>query len=990
MPQFDAGIEFNQQNLSLRHVKVQNHEAFGGGGKDLGAAFSLIAAVCHFQSVDFLDNAQTGVGAGVIYATGSSVNFAFVRFDRNRNDGIGAGVLTASAGSHILFSHSQILGSQVENKIGVVGVKGSCDERDWPAQRDWEGLSVIGRADVRSSDQICGECTVMVNFKHQLLHSENSCDGYCAGLGRQCVGSWTLKEHTSCAIGTTKQCSSIFPGGGICQCSSTKSLDAYPTKPASCIMADASVISATHSLFEGNVGGDVITARASSEVNVDHTTFQFNVGGAEKGQRRQGVDSSSTPYWLLGASATISLWEGSVATLVATSFIGNVGAAAGALLAAGIGTIVTFDAVEFHGNRASTPDAAAGAIFAGDGAQVHGSQSTFYTNAAVSPASAGAVYAIDTAEMTLTDVTLSNNIAVAHPIAGAISGAGAVYASRASVSLIRATIAINTHEGTTKDGATHENFADALYVTSPLHIFVKDSTFEPLVWGGKTVSISPQILPGTIVQGSCQQHPCTPGNSCTYANFSASCQPCPDGTYSAGGTTCELCPPSMKPSADQTRCEVCGGPDDPLAYSPFGICLECHGQNVVSNDRTSCLPCSLGLGPANDQRTHCAPCGGDTMSKLGICEACPDGKVGDGVGIACSDCPPNAEPSNVQLQCRCKPGHYNTSFGWVQCKPDQMPAPQDGFVCQPCGPCLNCDKPLTTFARALVRPGYKLGVAASKTYNGVERGRLHLNKVFHPCRRDICMGESRKSALSRDTIRLALTMTNVDTETLNVESDARSVFGAAFYHKMAQVLAVSPDDIAIDTITVTASSRTLRRWLQDLADTTVSFTITIASDTTESLMARIDALRNASATTTKVDSSVADTSTFTQPVIVLHSEATGIQCAEGHDPASPLCHVCTEGFVEGMDMMCFECDAEDTSISSEISTVLLCMGIIVVTLLAFVAHRLYRGYAERGERKDAGEMRWVKPTFTAGGSAPLSIYAKICISHYQILTQFRK
>ena len=89
-------------------------------------------------------------------------------------------------------------------------------------------------------------------------------------------------------------------------------------------------------------------------------------------------------------------------------------------------------------------------------------------------------------------------------------------------------------------------------------------------------------------------------------------------------------------------------------------------------------------------------------------------------------------------------------------------------------------------------------------------------------------------------------------------------------------------------------------------------------------------------------------------------------------------------------MMCFECDAEDASISSEASTVLLCVGIVLVILLAIAAHRLYRGYAERGERKDAGEMRWVKPSFTAGGSAPLSIYAKICISHYQILTQFRK
>ena len=116
----------------------------------------------------------------------------------------------------------------------------------------------------------------------------------------------------------------------------------------------------------------------------------------------------------------------------------------------------------------------------------------------------------------------------------------------------------------------------------------------------------------------------------------------------------------------------------------------------------------------------------------------------------------------------------------------------------------------------------------------------------------------------------------------------------------------------------------------------------------------------------------------------------GVQCRTGHDPSSPLCHVCAEGFVEGMDQMCFECDADDASLSSEVRTLLLCVAIIVVILLAFVAHRLYRVHAERGETKDAREMRWVKPSFTAGGSAPLKIYAKICISHYQILTQFRE
>jgi hypothetical protein len=144
-------------------------------------------------------------------------------------------------------------------------------------------------------------------------------------------------------------------------------------------------------------------------------------------------------------------------------------------------------------------------------------------------------------------------------------------------------------------------------------------------------------------------------------------------------------------------------------------------------------PCPLGLGPANAQRTHCAPCQGDTVSKFGVCEVCPAGKVGDGDGISCSDCPPNAEPSAVPLACRCQEGYYNSSFGLVQCKPSSMPAPQNGFECQPCGACLDCEASLSTFTRALVQPGYKLGVAATRMYRGVERGNLHTNKVFHKC-----------------------------------------------------------------------------------------------------------------------------------------------------------------------------------------------------------------------------------------------------------------
>ena len=333
-----------------------------------------------------------------------------------------------------------------------------------------------------------------------------------------------------------------------------------------------------------------------------------------------------------------------------------------------------------------------------------------------------------------------------------------------------------------------------------------------------------------------------------------------------------------------------------------------------------------------------------------MCDACPAGKVGDGDGISCSDCPPNAEPSDVPLACRCQEGYYNSSFGLVQCLPEPMPTPQDGFVCQPCGACLDCTASLSTFTRAIVQPGCKLGVAATKTYRGVEHGSLHANKVFHECSHGMCTGEATQDTLSRDTARLQVTVTNLDIAVTDLESDAHAAFGSAFASAVAQAVSVSPDDIAIDTVTVAPSSGTLRRWLQELVDVTVSFTIAIDAERTTALQERIELHRNGAGVSLVVgDGGVtALTSTFTQPVIVPRDVA-GIRCAEGHDPTSPLCHVCLDGWREGMDQTCTECEAETLA---WFQVVLLGVGFIVACLLAVVAYHCYQKMAANGATKD--------------------------------------
>ena len=293
-------------------------------------------------------------------------------------------------------------------------------------------------------------------------------------------------------------------------------------------------------------------------------------------------------------------------------------------------------------------------------------------------------------------------------------------------------------------------------------------------------------------------------------------------------------------------------------------------------------PCPVGLGPANAQRTHCAPCQGDTVSKFGVCDVCPAGKVGDGDGISCSDCPPNAEPSDVPLACRCQEGYYNSSFGLVQCLPELMPNPHDGFACQPCGTCLDCELSLSTFTRALVQPGFKLGVAASKSYQGIERGRLHVNKVLHKCAHSMCAGEQATDSQGRDAVQVAIAVSNVDIAATDAQTDARASFATAFATAVADALAVGPVDIKIDAVTMaglTTGTGTLRRWLQevfsDSADTIVSFTITIDAELAASLTARISALRNTTGTSTIAlgNGATALTSTFTEPIVVPHRAA---------------------------------------------------------------------------------------------------------------------
>jgi hypothetical protein len=209
------------------------------------------------------------------------------------------------------------------------------------------------------------------------------------------------------------------------------------------------------------------------------------------------------------------------------------------------------------------------------------------------------------------------------------------------------------------------------------------------------------------------------------------------------------------------------------------------------------------------------------------------------------------------------------------------------------------------FTRALVQPGFKLGVAASKAYQGIERGRLHVNKVLHKCAHSMCEGEHAMNSQGQDAVQVTIAASNVDITAADAQTDARASFAGAFAAAVADALAIGPVDINIDAVTtaeLTLGTGTLRRWLQEVftagVDTVVSFTITVDAELTASLTARIGALRNTTDSTIVLGSgATALTSTFTEPIVVPRGGRTGIHCREGHDPTSPLCHVCLDGAV---------------------------------------------------------------------------------------------
>ena len=231
----------------------------------------------------------------------------------------------------------------------------------------------------------------------------------------------------------------------------------------------------------------------------------------------------------------------------------------------------------------------------------------------------------------------------------------------------------------------------ALSSISPRSLKISNTTFDDLVgaFAGEaaevqvsTLSVDCNLLNCMIMctfSQDCAANPCNLGESCTFLMHSTFCDRCASNEIGPNGVACTACPSGTEPNAEQT----------------------------------ACVPCPPGM-----------------ESKIGLCTTCPAGKIG--TGGTCSGCPgPNEEPIDRATRCQCQAGFYNSSYGLVQC-PDQGDATQPRLVCQPCGDCLDCIVG-DSGHMALVRPGFALGPAAAATYQGIQAGAPHVDKVLHRC-----------------------------------------------------------------------------------------------------------------------------------------------------------------------------------------------------------------------------------------------------------------
>jgi len=196
------------------------------------------------------------------------------------------------------------------------------------------------------------------------------------------------------------------------------------------------------------------------------------------------------------------------------------------------------------------------------------------------------------------------------------------------------------------------------------------------------------------VAGASECTACSPG---TYEDLETnSCEECPAGTFQGaeGEATCETCPDNTYSTGSATYCDYCEqgqqvtdddgteggeGCEDCLAgfyqeLTEGGTCTACPVGTMSTSVKTAtCTPCEPGTYQSSTGETTCVPCAAGTSQReegSGTCVDCEAGQYTDVEGLAqCKACPMGmVQPSVGETACtECQQGYHQSLTGQDSC-----------------------------------------------------------------------------------------------------------------------------------------------------------------------------------------------------------------------------------------------------------------------------------------------------------------------------------
>ena len=207
---------------------------------------------------------------------------------------------------------------------------------------------------------------------------------------------------------------------------------------------------------------------------------------------------------------------------------------------------------------------------------------------------------------------------------------------------------------------------------------MRNTSFEER--GGRSIRQT-VFLAGGEVRG-CEQATgsgstyCVPGQRCSFARFSASCENCSAGLYSPHGMVCDTCRSGSNASAKQDACVGCpagtAGTD--------GRCEPCPaGRHAAKTNQTACAACVNGTHAATPGHKKCTRCpaGKRPNTQRSSCEECPYPtyfNVSKGACIKCDAGRQRQTAASAPSPCElCAPGKAGVGGQCSLCSVGQAP-----------------------------------------------------------------------------------------------------------------------------------------------------------------------------------------------------------------------------------------------------------------------------------------------------------------------------